>query len=170
MSTKLDRFPKKFFNSEMLKASGPRVLEIKQERLQSVTDVNTGEPAEKSVLSFVNTDIQLVLNVTNWDSIVYITGSSDSEDWPGQKIELYADKTRMGAKQVDGVRVRAPSGRQPALTAAAASPPAPSANKQSAFAPSSPPADKQSAFASAAASPSSPPADEGAAMDDEIPF
>jgi hypothetical protein len=157
MATKLDRFPKKYFNAESLKASGPLVLEIEREQPEPITDPNTGQTAEKSVIAFKGTDIKLVLNVTNWESIEYITGSSNSDDWPGQKIELYVEKTRMGAKQVDGVRVRAPNGGRSAFAGKAASPPALSANK--------PPA-----LAAAAPSPSSPPADEGAAMDDEIPF
>jgi hypothetical protein len=157
MATKLDRFPKKYFNAEMLKASGPRELEIEQERLQPVTDQNTGETTEKSVLSFVGIDIKLVLNVTNWESVEYITGSSNSDDWPGCKIELYVEKTRMGAKQVDGVRIRAPSSGRSAFAGKVASPPALSAS-----------ANKQSALAGATSpSSSSPPADE---LDDGIPF
>jgi hypothetical protein len=157
MATKLDRFPKRTFNAETVKASGPLVLEIEEERLEPVTDLNTGQTVEKSVLTFVGTDTRLVLNSTNWDSIAYITGSSNSDDWPGRTIELHADRCSMGRKQVDCVRVRAPNSGRSAFEKTAASRPASSANKQP-------------ALAGAAASPSSPPADEGPAMDDEILF
>jgi hypothetical protein len=157
MATKMDRFPKKFFNAEGLKASGPLVLEIEEERPEPITNPNTGQTAEKPVLTFVDTETRLVVNSTNWDSIEYISGSSDSRDWPGQKIELYAGKTPMGGKQVDCVRVRAPNGGRSAFAGAAASP-------------SSPPVNRQPSLAGPAASPLSPPADERPVMDDDIPF
>jgi hypothetical protein len=109
MATKSDRFPKKYFNAEGLKASGPLVLEIKEERLEDVIDPKTGHAVEKSVVTFADTEQKLVPNSTNWDSIVKITGCSDTKDWPGHKIELYADQTRMTGKLVDCVRVRKPS-------------------------------------------------------------
>jgi hypothetical protein len=157
MATKLDRFRKKYFNAEGLKASGPLVLEIIEERPEEIVDPKTGHPVERPVLTFVNTETRLVVNSTNWDSIEYITGSGDSRDWPGCKVELYADKTRMGGKLVDCVRVRRPNSGRSAFAQAAASPPTLSANKRP-------------MLADAAASPSSPPADEQPAMDDEIPF
>jgi hypothetical protein len=133
MATKSERFPKKFFNAEGLKASGPIVLEIEQERPELITNPNTGQTTEKSVLTFVDTETRLVLNSTNWDTLVFITGSSDSRDWGGFKIELYADRTPMGGKQVDCVRIRAPNSGRSAFAGKAASPPAPSANKQPAL-------------------------------------
>jgi hypothetical protein len=157
MATKSDRFRKKYFNAEELKASGPLVLEIEEERLEPVTDPKTGRTADKSVIAFVGTDQKLVLNGTNWDLIVEITGSSDSRDWPGHQIELYADRTSMGGKRVDCVRVRSPNGGRSAFAGAAASPPAPSPNERP-------------ALAGAASSPSSPAASERPPMDDEIPF
>jgi len=153
MPTKADRFRKKYFNAEGLKMSGPLVLEIEEERLEPITDPKTGQTAEKSVIAFVGTEQILVLNVTNWDLIVEITGSSDSRDWPGHQIELYADRTSMAGKRVDCVRVRSPNGGRSAFAGAAA----PSPNERP-------------ALAGAASSPSSPPADVRPPMDDEIPF
>jgi hypothetical protein len=53
----------------------------------------------------------LPLNATNWDTIAEICGE-DTDDWPGGRIELYADKARMGGKTVDCIRVRAPGKRE----------------------------------------------------------
>jgi hypothetical protein len=117
MATKSDRFPKKCFNAEGLKASGPLVLKIEEERLEDIIDPKTGRAVEKSVIAFIDTEQKLVLNATNWDLIVDVTGSSNSHDWPGHKIELYADRTRMAGKLVDCVRVRKPSASRPALAA-----------------------------------------------------
>jgi hypothetical protein len=133
MATKLDRFPKKCFNAEGLKASGPVVLEIEEERLEDIIDPKTGRAVEKSVIAFIDTEQKLVLNATNWDLIVDITGSSDSHDWPGHKIELYADRTRMAGKLVDCVRVRRPSGSPPALAAVSSSSPPSSPSSSSKF-------------------------------------
>jgi hypothetical protein len=107
MATKLDRFPK-FINAETVK-NQPLALVIDQETVEDITDPKTGKTVEKSVLSFQGTKARLVLNVTNWDSIVAITGSSESDDWSGCEIELFADRAPMGGRIVDCVRVRAPT-------------------------------------------------------------
>ena len=80
MATKLDRFPKKFFNAKGLKASGPLVLEIEREGLEDITDPKTNRTTSKSVVSFVGTEQRLVLNSTNFDLIVEITGCGDTRD------------------------------------------------------------------------------------------
>jgi hypothetical protein len=156
MATKSDRFKKMFFKADDVKTR-PLVLEIEEEKLEDIRDPKTGRTVEKSVVTFVNTEQKLVLNATNFDLIVEATGCSDTRDWPGHRIELHADRTSMGGSRVDCVRVRKPGSRPSAFAEAAASPPAPSANKRP-------------MLADAAASPSSPPADEQPAMDDEIPF
>jgi hypothetical protein len=163
MATKLDRFPKKYFTGEYLKQIGPLGLEIEAEKTEGITDQKTGRTTEKSVLSFVGTEKRLILNGTNFDLIVEITGCDDSRDWPGHKIELFADKTTLGAKRVDCVRARAPA-EQPALAAAAPKSPSPTAGASEPAA--------QPALMAAAPSPSAS-ATAGAfdqKMDDEIPF
>ncbi|WP_063995458.1 hypothetical protein [Bradyrhizobium sp.] len=70
-----------------------------------------GKETQKMVLYFKNAKKALPLNATNYDSITAIVGNDDTESWPGHKIELYPDKTRMGGKLVDCVRVRAPAQR-----------------------------------------------------------
>jgi hypothetical protein len=62
---------------------------------------------KKCVLYFENEPKALVLNRTNFERVRDITGEEDSDDFPGHKIVGFADKTQMGGKTVDCVRVRA---------------------------------------------------------------
>ncbi len=109
MATKSDRFPKRNFTAEELKSTGPQVHEIDEERIEEITDPKTGKAVEKSVLTFVDTERKLILNGTNWDLICEVTGCTDSQEWRGHKIELFQDRTQLGAQRVDCVRVRKPS-------------------------------------------------------------
>jgi hypothetical protein len=110
MATESDRFPKRFLSAADLKDK-PLAVTIKAEYTEELQSAD-GEKKSKSILSFKETDKELVLNVTNFDSICDITGKFDTEEWPGEKIELYPDKTRMGGKTVDCVRVRAPEQKE----------------------------------------------------------
>lgn len=63
------------------------------------------------VIGFEEDDRELGLNVTNFDSIVDITGQNDTDNWGGTKIEIYVDpKIKFGARTVAGIRIRKPSG------------------------------------------------------------
>src|SRR5215813_15153884 len=81
-----------------------------------------GNETKKIVLHFKNAQKTLPLNATNFDAVCDATGFPDTEDWPGQRIELYPTQTTMGGKTVDCIRIRRPSSRP---TAAAAPPPPP---------------------------------------------
>jgi hypothetical protein len=51
-----------------------------------------------------------VLNVTRGEQIAEITGSDDSDDWTGARVELFCDpNVRMGGKKVGGIGIRRPS-------------------------------------------------------------
>jgi hypothetical protein len=97
------------FPSKYLKASDlnkPIVVTIESAPLDVLKNPE-GKEQSKIVLTFRGAKKALPLNVTNWDAVAAICGE-DTEDWSGGKIELYADKTRMGGKTVDCIRVRAP--------------------------------------------------------------
>jgi hypothetical protein len=126
MATRSERYPRRFLSAEDLKGKSV-VVEIEEERLEELTDTN-GKTANKSVLSFVGKEKKLVLNATNWDSIVEITGCEDSRDWPGNKVELYPTTTLMAGRKVDCIRIRKPSSRP---VAAAPPPPPPPADDMS---------------------------------------
>jgi hypothetical protein len=103
MATKADRFPKRFLCAADLKGKPVR-LTIKREYSEELEDTS-GKKKEKSILSFEGTDKELVLNVTNFDSVAFITGQEDAEDWPGEKIELYPTITNMRGETVECIRI-----------------------------------------------------------------
>ncbi len=111
-----------------------------------IASVNEGEKIGddiKPVISFEGTSKTLVLNITNANLIVLALKTKETNDWPGQVIELYPDMTQYQGRLVDCIRVRAPTSR---------------------------PAPQQQ---TAPARPEPPPASEtdyGALLDDEIPF
>jgi hypothetical protein len=74
-------------------------------------DVGSEDNAEtKPVMDFKEDIKSLVLNVTNITTLEMLYGD-DSDNWVGQKIEVYADPNIMYAgKRVGGLRVREPSG------------------------------------------------------------
>ena len=51
----------------------------------------------------------LILNKTNAESIAGLASSRETDDWPGVRIELYAERIRVGGKPVMAVRVRKPT-------------------------------------------------------------
>src|SRR5262245_12862853 len=118
MATRSERYPRRFLIAEDLKGRSV-VVEIEEECPEELTDTN-GKTANKPVLSFVGKEKKLVLNATNWDSIVEITGCEDSRDWPGHKVELFPTTTPVAGRKVDCIRIRRPSSRP-----AAAPPPSP---------------------------------------------
>lgn len=88
------------------------------------------DPEMKYAIHFDEYEKPMILNSTNAQLIAKITGSDETEDWPGHKIVLYNDPSvSYGGKVIGGIRVRAPKGRaaQPQTnpaTRAAAPPPA----------------------------------------------
>jgi hypothetical protein len=107
------------FPSRYLKCSDlngrPCTVEIDHGAYETLKGTD-GKETQKMVLYCKNAKKAFPLNATNYDSITAIVGNDDTESWPGHKIELYPDKTRMGGKLVDCVRVRAPAQRDPPTT------------------------------------------------------
>jgi hypothetical protein len=133
-----DVFPSKYLKAPDLKGKAC-VATIESAPYETLKGLD-GTETKKIVLYFKNAEKALPLNTTNFDAVCDATGRPDTDDWPGQRIELYPTKTTMGGKLVDCVRIRRPRSSGPAPAAASS--------------PQPPPADE-------------PPADE---MDDEIPF
>jgi hypothetical protein len=123
MATRSERYPRRFVSTDDLKGR-PVIVEIEEERLEELTDTN-GKTASKPVLSFVGKEKKLVLNATNWDVIVEITGCEDSRDWPGHKVELFPTTTLMAGRRVDCIRIRRPSVSGPEVAAPPPAPPPP---------------------------------------------
>ena len=85
----------------------PRVVEIQKVAIEEIE--GGGSVENKPILYFKGSRRGIVLNGTNWDLIVKITGKDDSDDWYGAQIEVYHDPSiRFGPRKVGGIRVRAP--------------------------------------------------------------
>lgn len=105
--TKLsEAFPSKFLKATDL-TDGPVVATIKLAELERIKGFD-GKEVAKVVLYFAKKLKPLPLNRTNFEAVMAICGSDDSDDFPGVKIEVYATKTSMNGKVMDCVRIRAP--------------------------------------------------------------
>jgi hypothetical protein len=102
-----DVFPSKYLKAADLNGR-PIVLVIESAPLEELKNPE-GKTQSKTVLYFRGAKKALPLNITNWDSAAEICGP-DTEDWPGSRVELYPDKTKMGGKTVDCIRIREPGG------------------------------------------------------------
>lgn len=71
-------------------------------------------PEMKWCLKFKELPKPMVLNLTNGQLIEAITGSDNSDDWIGEKVVLYNDKTvSFAGKLTGGIRIRAMKGGDP---------------------------------------------------------
>jgi hypothetical protein len=64
------------------------------------------DKTSKPVLYFRGKLKPLILNGTNWDKIVEVTGEDDSDEWEGKKITLYSMEVPFGRDMVNAIRVR----------------------------------------------------------------
>src|SRR5215475_5317214 len=110
--TRDEVFPSKYLKAADLKGK-PRIVTIESARYEPLKGLD-GKETQKIVLYFENVPKSLPLNATNFDAVCDATGFPDTEDWPGQRIELYPTKTPMGGQLVDCIRIRPPSGSRPA--------------------------------------------------------
>ncbi len=118
--TRDEIFPSKYLKAADLKGKA-YVATIESAPYETLKSLD-GKETQKIVLHFKNAEKSLPLNVTNFDAVCDATGCPDTEDWPGQRIELYPTKTTMGGQTKDCIRIRRPSALRPA---AAAPPPPP---------------------------------------------
>jgi hypothetical protein len=120
MARRSDIFPSSFLKAADLNGE-PLTVTIEK----APTEMSKRGQKEQltTVLYFQGGKKKLPLNVTNWDSVADICGD-DTDDWPGQQIELYICQTEnpQTGMTVDGIRVRAPEQgglpiKKPAATA-----------------------------------------------------
>lgn len=86
----------------------PILVTIKEVTQENVA--KEGAPQDlKWALHFEEVEKPLVLNSTNGQLIAQITGSEDTDGWPGKYIVLYKDpNVSFQGKLIGGIRVRAP--------------------------------------------------------------
>jgi len=97
--------------SEFFKAADfdrPRTLTIAE--ISTTTIEGNGKPELKLVASFREPDTKkLVLNLTRAEALAEITGSEDTDDWPGTRIVIRKGKATFQGKRVDAMVVEAPT-------------------------------------------------------------
>jgi hypothetical protein len=125
--TRDEVFPSKYLKAVDLKGK-PHIVTIERAPYETLKGLD-GKEAQKIVLYFKNADKSLPLNATNFDAVCDATSRFDTEDWPGQRIELFPTKTTMGGKTIDCIRIRRPSASRP--TASAVPPPPQPADEMS---------------------------------------
>jgi hypothetical protein len=96
------------FPSKFLKAA-----DINEDVTATISSVEWEEVGQdkttKSVLYFRGKLKPLILNGTNWDKIVEVTGEDDSDEWEGKKITLFKTEVPFGREMVEAIRVRGSS-------------------------------------------------------------
>jgi hypothetical protein len=95
------------YPSKYLKAAdvGDREMRLTISHVE-VEELGPDDKKEKKlVVYFERAAKGLVTNVTNWDRLDYAFG--DTDNWPGQKITLYAEPVKVKGESKLGLRVRA---------------------------------------------------------------
>jgi len=78
--------------------------------VRSHTFKNQNEEKLLRVIALKETDKEIPLNLTNWDSIATITGIDDDDQWVGWEIMLYRKMVESPNGQQWGLRVAPPCG------------------------------------------------------------
>lgn len=98
----------KVFPSQYLKASdlesGPQNATISNCKTE---EVGQGDEARTlPVLEFRGEVAALVVNKTNWNTLLSLFGGTDTDEWNGRTIQLYSAEVSFGGKMVKGIRLR----------------------------------------------------------------
>lgn len=105
-------FPSKYLKADADVDEEGSIFTIKNVKVENV---GQGQKAEqKPVVYFDEVDKGLVLNKTNANFIVSITGADDTDEWKGHKIRLIATDVEYAGDLVRGIRVRRASAKKSA--------------------------------------------------------
>ena len=86
-------------------AAGDQTLTIKDVLEQEVRSKDSGTEMKLTV-TFEETDLPMIINRTNADTIAKVTGSSYTGDWVGKKIVVGSSKVKAFGDVWDAIRVR----------------------------------------------------------------
>ena len=106
MVKRSDAFPKNWMTAADLDGKSD-VVTIKTVTLEPIKGLD-GKEKEKVVVYVARKYKPLILNATNFDSITAITGSDETDDWPGTKIEYYPSTVPVNGQIKDCIRIRKP--------------------------------------------------------------
>lgn len=113
-------FPSKYLKASDLGDAQPVVT------IDHVAMEDIGRDKERRpIVYFQGKEKGLVLNKTNANKIVELSGSGDTDDWPGVKIRLYASVTTFGGEEVECIRVKPVGTAKPAIRMSKPEPPPP---------------------------------------------
>jgi hypothetical protein len=96
-----DIFPGKYLKAADLGTAEP-IVTIERVAMEELGDET------KAVVYFKDKTKGVVLNKTNWNSIVEISGEDDCDDWAGTRIKLYVAKVEYQGKRMPAIRIDAP--------------------------------------------------------------
>ena len=96
------------FPSTYLKASdlesGPKNVTIGNCKTE---EVGQGDDARRMpVLEFRDGAGALVVNKTNWNTLLSLFGGTDTDEWNGRTIQIYSAEVSFAGKMVKGIRLR----------------------------------------------------------------
>lgn len=98
-----DAFPSAYLKASDLKGTQPVVT------MDRVEYEEVGQKKDrKPILYFVGKTKGLVLNKTNCNRIVELTGTPITEEWQGQQIQLFMAHVEFQGDTVEAIRVKAP--------------------------------------------------------------
>lgn len=96
------------FPSAYLKASDLNGGQ-KNVTIDSCAEQEIGEEKKPMpVLSFRNNEGSLVINKTNWNTLLTGFGGEDTDEWTGRVITLFVAQVSFQGKVVDGIRILIP--------------------------------------------------------------
>lgn len=97
-----DSFPSKYIRASDLRGTQPVVT------IGHVSFEEVGREKErKPVVYFQGKEKGLVLNKTNANKIATLLGESDTDNWPGGKVKLYATEVEYSGDTVEAIRIKA---------------------------------------------------------------
>lgn len=97
-----DVFPSNYLRAADLNGAEP-VVTIRAVQVETFGDES------KPIVFFQGKEKGVVLNKTNWNSLVEITGEDDSDNWTGHRVKLISVKVEYQGKRVPAIRMeRAP--------------------------------------------------------------
>jgi len=115
-----DVFPAKYLKARDLQGKEP-IVTIDRVEFEPV-----GRSRElKPVVYFRGKEKGIVLNKTNANKIIEISGSAETDAWPGTALKLYTTEADFGGETYDVVRIKTPNGARPTRRALPPPPPKP---------------------------------------------
>ena len=97
-----------YLRAETLMPDEKRILTIKKvekEVMPKLPGKDNSVDEHQNVCYFEEDSLPMVLNVTNCETITQILGTANVNEWPGNKIAIYASRTSFGKKQVPCLRI-----------------------------------------------------------------